>query len=280
MGVSDLQPCAFATLANSKNPPLVIDTRPNSLFERSRVQTALHISVPTALLKRPSWKAEKISQVLLDPRDRALFDNRNSYSMIVIYGEPTSDSARLLASKLVEMPNTEVAVLHGGFSALENDFSALIDSSSRSSAAVCSRSGLALKLSPTANAVASSSPHTVGVSKTSHCHTSKSFTATTSMLSRSLSSSTPIGLESMLISQTHEAEEVNLLPPYLSEIVVGDYLRKLRLKYKVCLAPRSRRKRRSQALLIMIRPSRRRNIKNFSNEVHQLKDYPRRLVFQ
>ncbi|KAH7104335.1 protein-tyrosine phosphatase-like protein [Auriculariales sp. MPI-PUGE-AT-0066] len=102
---------------------LMLDIRPNASYSTARISTALSLSVPSTLLKRPAFSLQKLSTMMRSTsRDRFL--TWPSASTIVVYDADTSVLAEgnnvlgLLRKFKAAGFHGEIAWIRGGFTAV------------------------------------------------------------------------------------------------------------------------------------------------------------------
>lgn len=74
---------------------LIIDIRPHAAYSSARIPTALSLSVPSTLLKRPLFSLDKLAAMLPSPSARARFSEWPKFSTIVVYDVDSTGSPYL-----------------------------------------------------------------------------------------------------------------------------------------------------------------------------------------
>ncbi|KAK3065677.1 hypothetical protein LTR53_018153, partial [Teratosphaeriaceae sp. CCFEE 6253] len=64
---------------------LILDLRVSTHYARSHISSALNLCIPTTLLKRPSFNAQKLAETFKDHEQRTRFENWRNSSYIVVY---------------------------------------------------------------------------------------------------------------------------------------------------------------------------------------------------
>ncbi|KAJ1952816.1 phosphotyrosine-specific ptp2-like protein, partial [Linderina pennispora] len=124
-GLTFIEPAEFAERMARAEPGLVVDVRRAAQHAKSRVSTAVSMSVPTTLLKRKSSTVEQISGILvLSEEQKARLAGWKSGPWVVLYGEGTAEETASEESPLVMLAkkfmseageSCPVLVLKGGF---------------------------------------------------------------------------------------------------------------------------------------------------------------------
>lgn len=126
-----------AALAHILDAPLtlILDIRPFASYSRSRVYSAVSLSVPSTLLKRPAFSLDKLGDMLSSSSCRRRFSAWKSASGIVIYDTDSrsipqgSNIYGLLRKFRMEGFKGELHWLRGGFSAVWQERRSLVDES-------------------------------------------------------------------------------------------------------------------------------------------------------
>ncbi|KAI9250614.1 protein-tyrosine phosphatase-like protein [Sporodiniella umbellata] len=79
-------------LTSSFNSILLIDTRPFSYYYDSHIKSAIHLTIPSVLLKRVSFQLEKVSQSLTNKSDSQRFKQWQKKAYIVFYDHTPNSS--------------------------------------------------------------------------------------------------------------------------------------------------------------------------------------------
>lgn len=74
---------------------LIIDIRPHAAYASARIPTALSLSVPSTLLKRPLFSLDRLAVMLPSANARARFSEWPKFSTIVVYDVDSSGSPHL-----------------------------------------------------------------------------------------------------------------------------------------------------------------------------------------
>lgn len=112
---------------------LIIDIRPLAPYSNARIPSSLSLSVPSTLLKRPSFPVNRIAEMLSSPQARARFQAWPRASRILVYDADTNailDSSNIngLLRKFINGGFTgQLAWLQGGFQAVWREQRELID---------------------------------------------------------------------------------------------------------------------------------------------------------
>ncbi|CAG8755580.1 18155_t:CDS:2 [Dentiscutata erythropus] len=102
---------------------LLLDLRPFNLFTTERIKTSINICIPTTLLRRCSFTADKVIETLVCDSDREIFKDWTSYENIVLYdNDSTSLSDACPVFHLCKKFQTsnikaKIGFLKGGFMA-------------------------------------------------------------------------------------------------------------------------------------------------------------------
>ncbi|KAI9278051.1 hypothetical protein BY458DRAFT_503651 [Sporodiniella umbellata] len=108
----------------STNPTrlLLIDVRSETHYAKSHILSAIHITIPSILLKRPNYTLDKVTASLKDKESIGQFERWSSAACIVFYDHTSHDSgsasitASLLAKKFKQHRyHGTLAYLQGGF---------------------------------------------------------------------------------------------------------------------------------------------------------------------
>lgn len=112
---------------------LVVDIRPHAAFSSARIPSAISLSVPSTLLKRPLFSLQRLSEMLPSAVSRARFSAWRTVSRIVVYdadslsaGE-SSNIYGLLRKFKSDGFEGELAWLQGGFQAVWRDRRDIVD---------------------------------------------------------------------------------------------------------------------------------------------------------
>lgn len=76
---------------NNGTDSLLLDVRTYKLFAQSRIPTAVNLSIPTTLLKRPSFNVAKLSETFANDQDKERFSKWRSMKRIVVYDMDSKD---------------------------------------------------------------------------------------------------------------------------------------------------------------------------------------------
>lgn len=74
----------------SQNLVLLLDLRSFSMFTANHIKTSLNICVPSTLLKRGSFSADKITDTLVCEADKDIFKDWPKYENIILYDNETA----------------------------------------------------------------------------------------------------------------------------------------------------------------------------------------------
>ncbi|KIP04071.1 hypothetical protein PHLGIDRAFT_129772 [Phlebiopsis gigantea 11061_1 CR5-6] len=134
-----LPPSAFTALLPTVLPSvlaesavLILDIRPHNAYATARLPSALSISVPSTLLKRPLFSLDRLAQ-MLSPATRARFAAWPTASRILIYDADTSSLTEggnilgLLRKLRKEGFAGELGWIKGGFKAIWREQYDLVD---------------------------------------------------------------------------------------------------------------------------------------------------------
>ncbi|KAI8380441.1 protein-tyrosine phosphatase-like protein [Choanephora cucurbitarum] len=103
---------------------LIVDVRSSLYYSKNRIRSAIHLSLPTVLLKRPNYTVDKICDSISDPEAAQRLKNWQQTTHVIFYDhsayKPTESSnsatATLLGSKLRnEGYKGQLNHLQGGF---------------------------------------------------------------------------------------------------------------------------------------------------------------------
>ncbi|PCH33038.1 hypothetical protein WOLCODRAFT_147143 [Wolfiporia cocos MD-104 SS10] len=116
---------------------LVLDIRPHNAYATARLPSALSLSVPSTLLKRPTFQLARVAPMIHAPAARARFAAWREASRILVYDADAPGLAeRPALLGLLRKFRTEgfdaarpVAWLRGGFNAAARECPALVDTS-------------------------------------------------------------------------------------------------------------------------------------------------------
>ncbi|EPS42763.1 hypothetical protein H072_3252 [Dactylellina haptotyla CBS 200.50] len=120
-------------LDSSPNSILLLDLRPFQPFSQSRILDSVNVSIPTTLLKRPSFNIAKLTESLGGPAMKAQLARWKEVSAIVVYDASSrqvkeSASASHTVNKFVrEGWQGEAYLLSGGFEEFNDSYPELID---------------------------------------------------------------------------------------------------------------------------------------------------------
>ncbi|KAJ3997876.1 hypothetical protein F5050DRAFT_1568335 [Lentinula boryana] len=89
-----VEPKDLLPLINSTSA-LVIDIRPHAAYSSARIPTALSLSVPSTLLKRPLFSLDRLGAMLPSSSARARFTEWPKFSTIVVYDVDSTGSPSL-----------------------------------------------------------------------------------------------------------------------------------------------------------------------------------------
>jgi len=114
---------------------LLLDLRSFSMFTTNHIKSSLNICVPSTLLKRCSFTADKITETLVSDVDRDVFKEWPKYENIILYDSETdslSESCPLFhLCKKFRSPicKAKIGYLKGGFAAFYNKYEDLCEKS-------------------------------------------------------------------------------------------------------------------------------------------------------
>lgn len=132
--LADLVRAQSSGQSESEKLVLVLDMRSFIQYSRQRIKFSVNICIPTTLLKRPTFSAEKLFETLASDHAKNVFMRWVDYAHVVLYdNDSTQVSDRspliLLAKKLQQdNPNATVGWLNGGFTAFAREYTDLCDS--------------------------------------------------------------------------------------------------------------------------------------------------------
>ncbi|KAK6501130.1 hypothetical protein TWF481_008978 [Arthrobotrys musiformis] len=112
---------------------LLLDLRPFQQFSQSRIRGSINISIPTTLLKRPSFNIAKLTESLGGPEMKRQLARWKEVNNIVVYDASSSTvkesaSAAHTVSKFVrEGWQGEAYLLSGGFEEFSEHFPGVVD---------------------------------------------------------------------------------------------------------------------------------------------------------
>ncbi|KAI9777726.1 MAG: hypothetical protein M1816_004605 [Peltula sp. TS41687] len=124
-----------ALLRSSVESVLLLDVRVAPQFSQSRISGALNLCIPTTLLKRPSFNAQKLAETFTKTEDRKIFDAWKTSQFLVVYDDRswTIKDAVLCVSTLKKFLNEgwqgRACVLRGGFTDFSQQYPQCIDKS-------------------------------------------------------------------------------------------------------------------------------------------------------
>ncbi|GBC03859.1 hypothetical protein RclHR1_05370004 [Rhizophagus clarus] len=117
----------------SQNLVLLLDLRSFSMYTASHIKTSLNICVPSTLLKRGSFSADKITDTLVSDADKDIFKEWPKYENIILYDNETvslSENCPLFhLCKKFKSPNckAKIGYLKGGFTAFQKQYENLCE---------------------------------------------------------------------------------------------------------------------------------------------------------
>lgn len=136
-----LPPSAFTALAPNALRPvlaessiLILDIRPHNAYAIARLPSALSLSVPSTLLKRPLFSLDRLAQ-MLSPSARTRFSTWPTVTKIVVYDADSTSLTEggnilgLLRKLRKEGYNRDLCWLKGGFKAIWREHFDLVDQS-------------------------------------------------------------------------------------------------------------------------------------------------------
>jgi len=130
---------SLSSLINQKlsNPSqylvLLLDLRSFSMYTANHIKTSLNICVPSTLLKRGSFSADKITDTLVSEADKEIFMEWPKYENIILYDNETvslSENCPLYhLCKKFKLPicKAKIGYLKGGFTAFYNQYEDLCE---------------------------------------------------------------------------------------------------------------------------------------------------------
>ncbi|KAI5794486.1 hypothetical protein DFH27DRAFT_484915 [Peziza echinospora] len=113
---------------------MLLDLRTYPQFSASRIQDAVHLCIPTTLLKRPSFNVAKLSETFANDADKAKFASWKEAKYIIVYDTESTTTRDAVAAdhtinKFVREGWTGRAYcVKGGFIAFSNAFPERVDS--------------------------------------------------------------------------------------------------------------------------------------------------------
>ncbi|KAJ3179751.1 hypothetical protein HDU85_004752 [Gaertneriomyces sp. JEL0708] len=117
-------------------PPiaLLLDMRSFAQYSRHRIKLSVNVTVPTTLLKRPTFGANKLFETLGSDYAKAVFQNWTNYPNIIIYDADTTSPSPssplvLLSGKLLkDHPSARIGYLRGGLTEFAASYPDLCES--------------------------------------------------------------------------------------------------------------------------------------------------------
>lgn len=112
---------------------LLLDVRVFPQYSQSRVDGALNLCIPTTLLKRPAFNAQKLADTFTKEKEKAKFDRWQEAKVIVVYDtssvllKDATSSVNTLKKFTAEGWRGSACILRGGFQAVSNKFPDLVD---------------------------------------------------------------------------------------------------------------------------------------------------------
>jgi len=94
-----IDPDALAALLKTgSNNVMLVDLRPPPQYSMSRIQGAIHLCIPTTLLKRQSFNLQKLSETFLNETDKARFAGWRDLEYIVVYDTDSQSSMEAMSA--------------------------------------------------------------------------------------------------------------------------------------------------------------------------------------
>ena len=69
---------------------IILDTRSFVQFSQGRIKTAINISIPNTILKRPTFTMDRVSEAIVQESDRKRLERWQSMDKIILYDHATS----------------------------------------------------------------------------------------------------------------------------------------------------------------------------------------------
>ena len=134
-GPSLISPQELCDIRQSHLPDdiLLLDVRVFPQYSQSRVDGALNLCIPTTLLKRPAFNAQKLADTFTKEKEKAKFTRWREAKVIVVYDtssvllKDATSSVNTLKKFTAEGWRGSAYILRGGFQALSNKFPDLVD---------------------------------------------------------------------------------------------------------------------------------------------------------
>ncbi|KIK51253.1 hypothetical protein GYMLUDRAFT_982379, partial [Collybiopsis luxurians FD-317 M1] len=89
-----VEPISLDSLINSSSA-LIIDIQPHAAYSSARILTALSLSVPSTLLKRPLFSLDRLAAMLPSSSARLRFSEWPKFSTIIVYNVNSTGSPHL-----------------------------------------------------------------------------------------------------------------------------------------------------------------------------------------
>ncbi|KAF8453643.1 protein-tyrosine phosphatase-like protein [Terfezia claveryi] len=134
--ITMIYPDALAPLLKKeKGNVMLIDLRTYPQYSMSRIKGAVHLCIPTTLLKRPSFNVQKLSETFANETDKARFAGWRDAKYIIVYDTDSQSSKEAMSaihtvSKFIREGWTGHAYcIKGGFVAFAATYPGKIDNS-------------------------------------------------------------------------------------------------------------------------------------------------------
>lgn len=112
---------------------LILDLRVSSQYARSHIRGALNLCIPTTLLKRPKFNAQKLAETFQDERQKLKFQGWRSSKYLVVYDGSSSQlkDAAICVNTIKKFQSEgykgSLYILSGGFAEFSKRFSNLVE---------------------------------------------------------------------------------------------------------------------------------------------------------
>ncbi|RPB23470.1 hypothetical protein L211DRAFT_838612 [Terfezia boudieri ATCC MYA-4762] len=134
--ITMIYPDALAPLLKKeKGNVMLLDLRTYPQYSMSRIRGAVHLCIPTTLLKRPSFNVQKLSETFANETDKARFAGWRDAKYIIVYDTDSQSSKEAMSathtvSKFIREGWTGHAYcIKGGFVAFAATYPGKIDNS-------------------------------------------------------------------------------------------------------------------------------------------------------
>ena len=97
--ITMINPDALAPLLKKeKGNVMLLDLRTYPQYSMSRIQGAVHLCIPTTLLKRPSFNVQKLSETFANETDKARFSGWRKAKYIIVYDADSQSSKEAMSA--------------------------------------------------------------------------------------------------------------------------------------------------------------------------------------